>query len=103
MPWSWAAAPESVPLAHFPSEAAGFFEETASVASPPFHVTYSAADYLAMLASQSSTRALGAARSAEFLDRVWRRLRSLGEPDLTATFVGFFAVARRHGPAAAGR
>jgi hypothetical protein len=82
-----------VPAWHFPAEAAAFFEETASMLSAPFEVTYSTADYLAMLASQSGTRALGE-RRAEFLDRVSARLRSLGEPPLTATFVGFFAVAR---------
>ena len=87
--------PESIPAPHLEPQAGEFFEEAASLLSPPFHLTYSAGDYLAMLASQSGTRALGAARSAEFLDRVSRRLRSLGEPDLTATFVGFLTVARR--------
>jgi SAM-dependent methyltransferase len=87
--------PEAVPAWHFPAEAAELFAETASLLSPPFPVTYSASDYLAMLASQSDTRALGEARSAEFLGRVADRLRSLGDPELTATFVGFLAVALR--------
>jgi hypothetical protein len=44
---------------------------------------------------RTGTRALGAARSAEFLTRVRRRLESLGWPQLTATFVGYLTVARR--------
>jgi hypothetical protein len=44
---------------------------------------------------QSSTHALGEARSAEFLARVRRRLASLGWPELTATFVGYLIVGRR--------
>lgn len=87
--------PREIPAWHFPAQAAPFFAETASLLSAPFQVTYDVADYLAMLASQSSTRALGEARSAEFLRRVSDRLRSLGDPDLTATFVARAAVARR--------
>jgi hypothetical protein len=51
--------------------------------------------YLANLATQSGTRALGAVRSAEFLTRVRHRLESLGWPRLTATFVGYLTVGRR--------
>jgi hypothetical protein len=40
-------------------------------------------------------RALGEARSAEFLARVRHRLESLGWPQLTATFVGYLTVGRR--------
>jgi hypothetical protein len=58
-------------------------------------VRYSADDYLANLATQSGTRALGEARSAEFLTRVRHRLEPLGWPQLTATFVGYLTVGRR--------
>ena len=61
----------------------------------PFQVPYRAEDYLANLATQSSTRTLGEARSAEFLARVGRRLEPLGWPQLTATFVGYLIVGRR--------
>jgi SAM-dependent methyltransferase len=87
--------PEAIPAAHFPAEAAPFFEETASLLYPPIQLTYSAADYLAQLASQSGTRALGETRGAEFLSRVSHRLHSLGEPPLTATFVPRMTVGRR--------
>ena len=78
----------------FPAEAAGLFEEVASLRYP-FQVRYSANDYLANLATQSGTRALGEARSAEFLTRVRQRLESLGWPRLTAAFVGYLTVGRR--------
>jgi len=81
---------------HFPAEAAAFFEEVACLRYP-FQVRYSAEDYLANLATQSSTRALGPARRADFLSRVERRLSSLGSPQLTATFVGYLTVGRRLG------
>ena len=58
-------------------------------------VLHRAEDYLADLATQSSTRALGEARSADFPARVRRRLESLGWPRLTATFVGYLIVGRR--------
>lgn len=79
---------------HFPPEAGGLFEEVASQRYP-FQVRYSAEDYLANLATQSSTRALGEARSAEFLTRVRHRLESHGWHQLTATFVGYLTVGRR--------
>jgi SAM-dependent methyltransferase len=79
---------------HFPPEAASLFEEVASLRYP-FQVGYSAEDYLAILATQSSTHALGEARSAEFLARVRRRLESLGWPRLTVTFVGHLTIGRR--------
>ncbi len=50
---------------------------------------------LAILATQSGTRALGPARGADFLSRVSGRLDSLGSPELTATFVGYLTVGRR--------
>jgi hypothetical protein len=67
----------------------------------PFHVGYSAEDYLAILATQSSTRATGEARRATFLARVSDRLDSLGWPELTATFVAVLTVGRRTGTGAA--
>lgn len=79
---------------HFPPEASGLFEEVASLRYP-FQVPYSAGDYLAILATQSGTHALGEARSAEFLARVRQRLESSGWPRLTATFVGYLTVGRR--------
>jgi SAM-dependent methyltransferase len=89
--------PEQIRPWHFPAEAGAFFEEVASLRYPPFHVTYSAEDYLAQLASQSSTRALGHAGSTDFLCRVRNRLASLGFPELTATFVAVLTIGRRTG------
>lgn len=86
--------PEQIAERHLPAEAERFFVETGS-RRYPFRLGYTAADYLAILATQSGTRALGAARSAEFLGRVRRRLESLGWPELTATFVALLTVARR--------
>jgi SAM-dependent methyltransferase len=86
--------PEQIGPRHFPPEAGSLFEEVASLRYP-FQVRYSAADYLANLATQSSTHALGDVRSAEFVARVRRRLESLGWPQLTATFAGYLTVGRR--------
>ncbi len=88
--------PEQIGPQHFPVEAAAFFEEVASLRYP-FQVGYSAEDYLANLATQSGTHALGEARSAEFMTRVRDRLQSLDWPALTATFVGFLTVGQRRG------
>lgn len=86
--------PEQVGLRHLPPEAEGFFDEVASLRYP-FQVVFGADDYLANLATQSGTHALGEVRSAEFLARVRRRLEALGWPRLTATYVGFLTVGRR--------
>jgi SAM-dependent methyltransferase len=86
--------PEQLGPRHFPPEAGSLFEEVAS-RRYPFQLSYTAEDYLANLATQSGTHALGEARRAEFLTRVRRRLDSLGWPRLTATFVGFLTVGRR--------
>jgi hypothetical protein len=86
--------PDRIAAPHFPPEAESLFEEVASLRYP-FQVRYSAEDYLANLATQSSTHALGEARSAEFLTLVRRRLESLGWPQLTATFVGYLTVGRQ--------
>lgn len=86
--------PEQISPWHFPPEAVSLFQEMASVRYP-FETRYSAEEYLTILATQSSTRALGEARSAEFLARVRRRLESFGWPTLTATFVGYLTVGQR--------
>jgi SAM-dependent methyltransferase len=86
--------PEQIGLWHLPPEAGSLFEEVASLRYP-FQVPYSSEGYLANLATQSSTHALGEARSAEFLARVRHRLDSLGWPQLTATFIGYLVVGRR--------
>lgn len=86
--------PEQIGPWHFPAGTEALFEEVASLRYP-FQMTYSAGDYLANLATQSGTHALGHARSADFLSRIRRRLESLGSPQLTATFVGLLTVGRR--------
>ena len=86
--------PSQIEAWHFPAEASPYFEEIASLRYP-FQLTYSADDYLAQLATQSGTYALGAATAERFLSLVRRRLEAAGWPSLTATFVGRLAVARR--------
>jgi SAM-dependent methyltransferase len=86
--------PDQISPWRFPQEAEGLFQEVAS-RRYPFEMLYSAEDYLANLATQSGTRALGEARSAEFLARVRRRLESLGWPQLTVTFVSYLTVGQR--------
>jgi len=86
--------PEQIGPRHLPAGAAAFFEEVACLRYP-FQMRYSAEDYVAILATQSGTRALGPARGADFLSRVSGRLDSLGSPELTATFVGYLTVGRR--------
>jgi SAM-dependent methyltransferase len=88
--------PAQIEAWHFPAEANQYFDEVASLRYP-FRLTYSAGDYLAQLATQSGTRALGAATAERFLSLVRRRLEAAGWPSLTATFVGRLAVARRRG------
>ena len=88
--------PEQVGPWHFPAEAGAFFEEVASLRYP-FSVAYSAEDYLAILATQCGTRALGDALGAEFLSRVRDRLESLGTSELTVTFVALLTIGRRKG------
>lgn len=86
--------PEQIGRQHLPPEAGSLFEEVASLRYP-FEVGYSPESYLAHLATQSGTRALGEARSTEFLARVRHRLESLGWPELTVTFVGYLVLGRR--------
>jgi SAM-dependent methyltransferase len=85
--------PEQIGPWHFPAEAGAFFEEVAALRYP-FNVVYSAEDYLAILATQSGTHALGEARSTEFLSRVRDRLELLKVSQLTATFVGLLTIGR---------
>jgi SAM-dependent methyltransferase len=89
--------PEQIGAWHFPDEARAYFDEVASFRYP-FQWSYTAADYLAQLATQSGTRALGPELAAEFLARVRRRLDALGSPRLTATFVGQLAIGVRRFP-----
>jgi protein-L-isoaspartate O-methyltransferase len=86
--------PEQISPWRFPREAWSLFKEVASLRYP-FEVLYRAEDYLANLATQSGTRALGEARGAEFLARVRQRLESFGWPQLTVTFVGTLTVGQR--------
>jgi SAM-dependent methyltransferase len=86
-------APEQVEPWHFPPGTA--FTETARLRYP-FNRTYSAADYLAQLSTQSGTKELGAERVSDFLGRVRRRLDSLGSPDLTVTFAACLTVGIRN-------
>ena len=86
--------PEQIGPWHFPAEATAFFEEVASLRYP-FSVVYSAEDYLAILATQSGTHALGETLSAEFLSRVHDRLESLKMSQLTVTFVALLTIGRR--------
>lgn len=86
--------PEEIGLLHLPPESAEFFAEVGS-RRYPFQIRYSARDYLANLATQSCTHAIGETQGAEFLGRVRHRLAALGWPQLTATFVGYLAVGTR--------
>lgn len=79
---------------HLPAEAGEHFAETASLRYP-FQVRYRAEDYLALLATQSGTRALGEERATDFLSRVRHRLVSHGWPELTVTFVGYLVLGER--------
>jgi SAM-dependent methyltransferase len=88
--------PEQVGRWHFPAGTEPLLEEVAA-RRYPFQIIYSAGDYLAILATQSGTRALGQARSTEFLSLVRQRLEAMGSPRLTATFVGVLTVGRRTG------
>jgi SAM-dependent methyltransferase len=87
-------SPEQIPPKHLPPEALAYFTETSSQRYP-FHMTYSGADYLAQLSTQSGTKELGPATAGEFLARVRRRLDGLGWPDLTATFAGYLTIGTR--------
>ena len=86
--------PEQIDAWHFPAQAASLFTEVAT-RRYPFEFEYSSEDYLAILATQSGTHALGEAGRAEFLDRVRRRLEGLGWPRLTASIVGCLTVGQR--------
>lgn len=85
--------PEAIGPLRLPVEATAYFAEVVARCYPPFQIVYAAEDYLALLATQSGTRALAAARQREFLDRVRLRLRDW--PRVTATFVPFLTVGAR--------
>jgi SAM-dependent methyltransferase len=86
--------PEQIGPLHLPPDAGDLFAEVAARLYP-FQVRLSAADYVANLAGQCGTRSLGPDGAAEFLGHVRRRLAALGDPVLTATFVGFLTIGRR--------
>jgi SAM-dependent methyltransferase len=86
--------PDQISPWHFQQEGERLSQEMASVRYP-FEVSYSSEDYLANLATQSGARALGEARSAEFLTCVRRRLESFDWLQLAVTFVAYLTVARR--------
>ena len=90
--------PEAIGPNHLPPEARDHFDEVAALRHP-FAKEYSAGDYLANLGTQSVTRQLGGEARAEFLARVQARLRRLGWPNLTASFVGLLTVGRVIPPA----
>jgi hypothetical protein len=86
--------PEQIGPRHLPPAAGDLFAEVAARLYP-FQVRLSAADYVANLAGQCGTRSLGADGAEKFLGRVRRRLAALGDPVLTAAFVGFLTIGRR--------
>jgi SAM-dependent methyltransferase len=86
--------PEQIGAWHFPAKASPYFAEIASQ-QYPFQMAYSVRDYLAQLATQTGTRALGTDRAEHFLSLVRRRLESAGQPTLTATFVACLTVGLR--------
>jgi hypothetical protein len=85
--------PEAIGPHHLPPDAGALFDEVAALRYP-FAMEYRAGDYLANLGTQSVTRQLGEEARAEFLARVEARLRRLGFPNLTASFVGLLTVGR---------
>ena len=85
--------PDAVGPWHFPPEALEHFDEV-TAARCPFEVSSSVADYVANLATQSSTSELGEDGAREFLTRVSTRLRALGRTELTRTLVALLTVGR---------
>lgn len=83
--------PAEIAAPHLTADALALFEEVVA-RRYPFQMVYSAEDYLANLATQSGTQALGAARMTEFLNSVRTRLESLGKPELTVDFVATLTV-----------
>ena len=79
---------------HFPPEADGLFAE--EVASRyRFSVTFAAADFVANLATQSTTHQLGPAGAGDFLGRVRRRMAGMGVHEVERPFVGLLTIGRR--------
>ena len=71
----------------------------ATVVAEDLTTTWSASTVAANLRTQTVTRKLGQEAKAEFLTRVENRIRRLGWPKLTATFVGLLTVGRLRKPA----
>jgi SAM-dependent methyltransferase len=88
--------PAAIDAWHLPAEALEYFDEVAACRYP-FEVSWSVEDFVANLATQSTTRELGDAAAREFLTRVRQRLHALGRTDLTRTLVALLTVGRlRH-------
>jgi len=85
--------PDAIGPWHLPPEALEYFDEVAAERYP-FDARWSVEDYVANLATQSSTRHLGEDRAHEFLTRVSTRLRALGRTELIRTLVALLTVGR---------
>jgi SAM-dependent methyltransferase len=85
--------PDAVGPWHLPPEALEHFDEVAA-ARYPFEVSWTVEDFVANLATQSSTRQLGEDGAREFLARVRTRLHTLGRTDLTRTLVALLTIGR---------
>jgi hypothetical protein len=82
---------------HFPPEAQAWFSEVMAKCYR-FSVTLSAADYLANLSTQSTTRQLGADRAEIFISRVAARLAAMGVQSVTRPHVGLLTVGQAASP-----
>jgi hypothetical protein len=72
---------------HFPSEAAGLFSETMAKRYR-FSVRLNPEDYLANLATQSTTHQLGPDLAEDFLGRVADRLVAMRVQEVTRPYLG---------------
>jgi SAM-dependent methyltransferase len=82
---------------HLPAEAAGLFTETLARCYR-FTATLTADEYVANLATQSSTYELGPDLAREFLARVRRRLDETGTTSVTRDLVGQLTIGVVSGP-----
>jgi hypothetical protein len=78
---------------HFPPDAGGRFTEVL-VRPYRFSLTLGAEDYVALLATQSTTHQLGPDLAASFLGRVKDRLATMGVDELTRPYIGLLTVGR---------
>jgi SAM-dependent methyltransferase len=78
---------------HFPPEAGKWFREIL-VKRYRFSAKMSAQDYVANLATQSTTYQLGAELAERFLGRVTDRLAAMGVGEVTRPYVGLLTVGR---------